>query len=81
MPAWTSWTTVRVDALPSTFRSGVASGVSTLTWLTFMPLAFTFGLVTRNTNPQTAGWLILLTTTAGTALLALATRRHRCATS
>ena len=33
------------DAIPSTIRAGVASGVGTLTWLTFLPFAFAFGAV------------------------------------
>jgi hypothetical protein len=31
------------DAVPSTIRAGVASGVGTLTWLTFLPFALLFG--------------------------------------
>ena len=36
------------DAVPSTIRAGVASGVGTLTWLAFVPFALGFGAVSRD---------------------------------
>lgn len=33
------------DAIPSTVRAGVASGVSSLSWLVFLPFSLVFGLV------------------------------------
>ena len=35
------------DAVPSSIRAGVASGVGTLTWLTFVPFALVFGAVSE----------------------------------
>ena len=34
------------DAVPSSIRAGVASGVGTLTWLAFVPFAIAMGLLT-----------------------------------
>jgi predicted MFS family arabinose efflux permease len=61
------------DAVPSTIRAGVASGVGTLTWLTFLPFAFVFGFVSDRAGVDDAGWtlgvialitIVLLTWTA-----------------
>jgi hypothetical protein len=46
------------DAVPSAVRSGVASGVSALTWLSFLPFALAFGLVSRGYGVYVAGWLV-----------------------
>jgi hypothetical protein len=47
------------DAVPSTIRAGVASGVSTLTWLTFVPFALMFGAVSDRAGVDRAGWLLV----------------------
>ena len=47
------------DAIPSTIRAGVASGVSTLTWLTFVPFALAIGMVSKAAGVHTAGWLLV----------------------
>ena len=46
------------DAVPSTIRAGVASGVGTLTWLTFLPFAFVFGAVSNRSGVHDGGWLL-----------------------
>jgi hypothetical protein len=46
------------DAVPSMIRAGVASGVGTLTWLTFLPFAFVFGAVSDRSGVRTAGWTL-----------------------
>lgn len=46
------------DALPSSVRTGVASGVSTLSWLAFLPCALLFGLVSRQFGVPATGWII-----------------------
>jgi MFS family permease len=46
------------DAVPSTIRAGVASGVGTLTWLTFLPFAFVFGFVSDRSGVDDAGWTV-----------------------
>jgi MFS family permease len=63
------------DAVPSDTRTGVASGVSTLSWLTFLPGSLLFGAVSRHGGIQAAGWVVLaLVITAGLTLAALS--RH-----
>jgi MFS family permease len=47
------------DAVPSTIRAGVASGVGTLTWLTFVPFALVFGAVSDRAGVDRAGWLLV----------------------
>jgi DNA-directed RNA polymerase specialized sigma24 family protein/predicted MFS family arabinose efflux permease len=58
------------DAVPSGIRAGVASGVGTLTWLTFLPFAVVFGVVSNNAGVDTAAWLVVVIA-AVTALLML----------
>jgi predicted MFS family arabinose efflux permease len=57
------------DAIPSTIRAGVASGVSTLTWLTFLPFALAIGLVSKAAGVHTAGWLLVALAAAGAILV------------
>ncbi len=47
------------DAVPSSIRAGVASGVGTLTWLTFVPFALVFGAVSEGAGVDRAGWLLV----------------------
>lgn len=47
------------DAVPSAIRAGVASGVGTLTWLTFVPFALVFGYVSQRGGVGRAGWLFV----------------------
>jgi MFS family permease len=56
------------DAVPSSVRAGVASGVGTLTWLTFLPFALLFGAVSDRSGVHDAGWIVVAVA-AGTALL------------
>lgn len=58
------------DAVPSTIRAGVSSGVSTLSWLVFVPFALAFGALTDRAGVDTAAWL-LLAFAVGTAVLVL----------
>ena len=46
------------DAVPSTMRSGVSSGVSTLSWLTFLPCSLLFGVLSAHGGIHAAGWII-----------------------
>jgi MFS family permease len=59
------------DSVPSNIRAGVASGVGTLTWLTFMPFAVVFGVVSKHASVHTAAWT-LVGIAVVTALLMLA---------
>jgi predicted MFS family arabinose efflux permease len=64
------------DAVPSSIRAGVASGVSTFTWIAFLPVALGFGLLSQHHGVHTAGWLITaITLTAGALLIATAHTR------
>ena len=47
------------DAVPSTVRAGVASGVGTLTWITFVPFALVIGVISDRAGVENAGWLLL----------------------
>jgi MFS family permease len=59
------------DAVPSAIRAGVASGVGTLTWLTFVPFAIVVGLVSERAGVDRAGWVFVVVG-SGAALLILA---------
>jgi MFS family permease len=48
------------DAVPSSIRAGVASGVGTLTWLTFVPFALLIGFVSDRVGVSNAGWLLMV---------------------
>lgn len=64
------------DAVPSTIRAGVTSGVSTLTWIAFLPIALGFGLLTEHHGVHSAGWMITaITAVAGALLIAMACTR------
>jgi predicted MFS family arabinose efflux permease len=62
------------DAVPSTIRAGVASGVGTLTWLTFLPFAFVFGAVSDRLGVHDAGWILGVITVVTALLLAWTVR-------
>jgi MFS family permease len=63
------------DEVPSTIRTGVASGVSTLTWVGFLPLALVFGFVSRDAGVFDAGWIIVgIVCCTGVLLLAQSAR-------
>jgi hypothetical protein len=47
------------DAVSSTVRAGVASGVGTLTWMTFLPFALLFGAVSQRAGVTDAGWTLI----------------------
>lgn len=68
------------DAVPSGIRAGVASGISTLTWIAFLPVALAFGLLTKYHGVHTAGWSITTIAAAVGALL-VATAYARPATT
>jgi MFS family permease len=57
------------DAVPSSIRAGVASGVGTLTWLTFVPFAVMFGAVSERAGVDRAGWLLVTIGAVATLLL------------
>ena len=58
------------DAVPSTIRAGVASGVGAISWMTFLPFALAFGLLSDTFGVHSAGWMIVGVTVLTAALLA-----------
>lgn len=51
--------TARLHAsVPSTVRAGVASGVSTLTWMAILPFSLLLGVVIDDVGVGGAGWLV-----------------------
>jgi MFS family permease len=66
------------DAIPSAIRAGVASGMSTISWLGFLPFALGFGWVTGVFGTHVSGWLITGTAViAGGLLIRLSLRRPK----
>jgi MFS family permease len=63
------------DAVPAKIRTGVSSGVGTLSWLVFLPFSLVFGWLGRDYGVQRAGWLLVAATTAVAVLLLVSTRR------
>ena len=57
------------DAVPSAIRAGVASGVGTLTWLTFIPFAIVFGVISQRAGIDRAGWLFVAIGAVGAILM------------
>jgi predicted MFS family arabinose efflux permease len=55
------------DAVPSTIRSGVVSGVGALSWISFLPFSLVFGQLSKHHGVDTAAWMI-----TGVAVLAAA---------
>jgi MFS family permease len=46
------------DAVPSTIRAGVSSGVGTLSWLLFLPFSLVFGWLLRDRGAPSASWVL-----------------------
>jgi predicted MFS family arabinose efflux permease len=57
------------DAVPSSIRSGVSSGVSSLSWLVFLPLALAFGGLSTAHGVRSAGWLLVAATVLAAGLI------------
>lgn len=58
------------DAVPSTIRTGVASGISAVSWILFLPFALGFGAVSKQSGVYVSGWMITAATVlAGAALV------------
>lgn len=58
------------DAVPSTVRSGVASGVGALSWVVFLPFALVFGVLSRDAGVHDAAWMIVAAVAVTGLLLA-----------
>src|SRR6266480_2577674 len=46
------------DAVPSTIRTGVSSGVGTLSWVLFLPFSLVFGWLAHEQGVSRAGWML-----------------------
>jgi len=65
------------DEIPSTVRTGVASGVSAISWIVFLPIALGFGLISTTGGLPAAGWFLVALAALTGALLTTTTLRHR----
>ncbi len=63
------------DLVPAHQRSGVSSGIGTLSWLTFLPCSLLFAALSGDVGIRAAGWIITaLVTVAGAILVRIASR-------
>jgi len=69
------------DAVPSTVRTGVSSGVGTLSWLLFLPFSLLFGWLARARGVGPAAWTILAAAIVVAALLIAPSLRRPAAPS
>jgi MFS family permease/catechol 2,3-dioxygenase-like lactoylglutathione lyase family enzyme len=56
--------------VPSSVRSGVASGVGTLTSIVFLPFGLVFGQVAKGSGVHVGAWMVIATTVLAAGLLA-----------
>jgi uncharacterized membrane protein YhaH (DUF805 family) len=60
------------DAVASSIRAGVASGVGTLSWIAFVPFALVVGFVSDRAGIWTTGWLLVaIAAVAGVLMVAV----------
>jgi predicted MFS family arabinose efflux permease len=64
------------DAVPSTQRAGVASGVSTFTWLVFLPFSLAFGAVSDSVGVHSGALLLVGMAVLVAGLLVVTARRR-----
>jgi predicted MFS family arabinose efflux permease len=57
------------DAVPSTIRSGVVSGVGALSWISFLPFSLAFGHVSKQYGVDTAAWMVTAVAVLAAAVL------------
>jgi MFS family permease len=67
------------DAVPSTIRAGVASGVGTLTWLAFVPFALTFGAVSETAGLDRGALIFVAVGVVAAGLMLVVLPRSRTA--
>lgn len=63
------------DAVPSTIRAGVSSGVGTLSWLLFLPFSLVVGWLARAQGIHRSGWLLAAAALLVAILLVVSTLR------
>jgi MFS family permease len=64
------------DAVPSSIRTGVSSGVGTLSWVLFLPCSIVLGGLIRGHGVHLAGWVLLAVAGLLALMLALPARRE-----
>jgi MFS family permease len=65
------------DAVPSSVRSAVSSGIGTLSWLTFLPCSVLFGVFSAGAGIRAAGWIVTsLAAVAGVLLVRIGRAPH-----
>jgi MFS family permease len=64
------------DAVPSTIRTGVASGVSAFGWMCFLPFALGLGVLSKNEGVHVAAWMLIAATVLACAALAVVAQRQ-----
>jgi hypothetical protein len=64
------------DAVPSTIRAGVSSGVGTLSWMLFLPFSLGFGWLINVHGVHRAGWVLVGVVGMLVLLVAASTRRR-----
>ena len=64
------------DSVPSTIRTGVASGVGAVGWMCFLPFAFGLGFLSRSQGVQVAAWMLIGATFLACVALAVVARRQ-----
>jgi MFS family permease len=65
------------DAVPSTIRAGVSSGVGTLSWALFVPFSLVFGWLAREQGLRWSAWVLVGVVAVLAVLLAASTRFRR----
>lgn len=65
------------DAVPSSIRAGVASGVGTLTWLAFVPFALGFGAISQAAGVDRGAWLFVAVAATAAVLMLVVLPRAR----
>jgi predicted MFS family arabinose efflux permease len=68
------------DAVPSTIRSGVVSGIGALSWISFLPFSLVFGEVSKAYGVDTAAWMITAVAALTAAVLLMVVRGERAET-
>jgi Major Facilitator Superfamily/Putative zinc-finger len=64
------------NAVPSTIRAGVSSGVGTLSWILFLPFSLGFGWLINAHGVHQAGWVLAGVVGVLVLLVAASTRRR-----
>ena len=57
------------DAVPSSVRSGVASGAGAMSWVLFLPVALVFGALSGSHGVRAGGWMLTVVTALAAGLL------------